>query len=50
MSDLFCGRIAAGEKYNLTRDSLLSYRFATSFMEDELRLALDNKGVYLEIY
>lgn len=29
---------------------LLSYRLATSFMEDELRLALDNKGVYLEIY
>ena len=24
MSDLFCGRIAAGEKYNLTHDNLQS--------------------------
>ena len=27
ISELICGRIAAGENYNLTRDSLLDYLF-----------------------
>ena len=33
MSDLFCGRIAAGEKYNLTCDNYYKYPVCEEFLE-----------------
>ena len=39
MSDLFCGRIAAGEKYNLTRDSELFLNKC-----EEMNIVIDEKG------
>ena len=33
MSDLFCGRIAAGEKYNLTRDNKYDKEIMASLIE-----------------
>ena len=42
MSDLICGRIAAGENYNLTRDTEMYHMSVSKFMQ----MAKDAKAIY----